>query len=698
MSRQESARDHFVVPALPRNVLVRHGLALLILLGILTVTTVGAVSAASVVRDQEGRLLNQRATEAAAYVVSTFGGIRTSLVSVGTVALASTGQSDVLTKLAGSASTSGNTISVVQRTPAGLRRIETIGSKQPASQTGLTAPERELIERALGASNLVTRVIADSAHSTLLMAINVPSATPTVVLAVSPLRPTQSPPGAANSPYRDLDTAIYAAATADPKSLLAVSGDMPSPAKHPVVRPVIIGSDTWTLVITARHPLGGAFAADFPWLIGGVGAVLAIVIALLVEVLTRRRVYAYKLVQQRTRTLREAQAAAEQANLAKSEFLSRMSHELRTPLNAVLGFGQLLEMDELSPDQKESVKQIIKGGRHLLDLINEVLDISHIEAGRLSLSNEAVLVGEIVAETIDLMRPLARDRSLTLMGPPGDGREIFVLADRQRLKQILLNLVSNAIKYNRHGGSVSISCHRGAGETLRIEVTDTGPGIPESQFPLLFTPFERLGAEQTTVEGTGIGLALSHKLAEALGGSLGVESTVGRGSTFWVEFPVVEGPIDRYERLQRQIEPAQLQDYGDQKAKVLYIEDNLSNLKLIERVLTQRPHVELIAAMQGQLGLELAREHRPVVIFLDLNLADLPGDQVLRKLRDDPDTAHIPVVIVSADATPRVVQRLLNEGAYAYLTKPIDVVEVIRIIDGASTVAASATPAANNSV
>jgi signal transduction histidine kinase/AmiR/NasT family two-component response regulator len=414
-------------------------------------------------------------------------------------------------------------------------------------------------------------------------------------------------------------------------------------------------------------------------------ALLAIALGYLAEVLIRRRAYALRLVEERTRSLQEARVAAEKANRAKSEFLSRMSHELRTPLNAVLGFGQLLEMDGLTPDQAENVSQITKGGAHLLDLINEILDISQIESGHMSMSPEAVLVGDVVGAAVALLRPLADEQSVHLIGGTDHGCGHFIFADRQRLKQILLNLIGNGIKYNRQGGSVSISCFQPVRGTLRIQVTDTGPGIAADQFHLLFAPFERLGAEQTSVPGTGVGLALSRGLAEAMGGKLDVESTPGRGSTFWVEFPIVESPVKIYEEATQR----QLRAEEGGPLTVLHVEDNLANVELVERVLAQRPEITVVPAMQGRMGVDLARRHHPVLILLDLNLVDLPGAEVLQILRDDPATADIPVAIVSADAMPRQVQRLLSSGAVAYLTKPIDIHRLLEIVDDAVAQATS---------
>jgi len=475
------------------------------------------------------------------------------------------------------------------------------------------------------------------------------------------------------------------------------SGGTPTSGGETVKRLFPVGADKWLLVVSPRDSLVGPLASAFPWLVFGAGVLLAIVLGVLVEVLVRRRAYALRLVEERTRSLQEARLAAEKANKAKSDFLSRMSHELRTPLNAVLGFAQLLELDGLTPDQAENVSQITKGGTHLLDLINEILDISQIESGHMSMSPEAVLVNDVVEAAVSLLRPLAEERSVHLIGGNDHACTQYIFADRQRLKQVLLNLIGNGIKYNRQGGSVSISCFQPVRGTLRIQVTDTGPGIAADQFHLLFAPFERLGAEQTSVPGTGVGLALSRGLAEAMGGKLDVESTPGRGSTFWVEFPIVESPVRIYEEIG--LRAAHHEEDGE--LTVLHIEDNLANVELVERVLAQRPDITVIPAMQGRMGVDLARRHHPALILLDLNLVDLPGVEVLQMLRDDPSTADIPVVIVSADAMPRQVQRLLSSGAVAYLTKPIDIHRLLELVDdavlrasGPDTSKASAVPAA----
>jgi PAS domain S-box-containing protein len=377
--------------------------------------------------------------------------------------------------------------------------------------------------------------------------------------------------------------------------------------------------------------------------------------------------------------LHAAREEAELANRAKSEFLARMSHELRTPLNAILGFAQLLEIDDLGAERGESVQQILRAGRHLLQLIDEILDVARIEQGTLSLSIEPVHLREIVREALDLIQPLAASANIRIRTEASqfDGH---ALADRQRLKQALMNLLSNAIKYNREGGDVTVSCGAAPGGRVRIEVADTGPGIPAEMMDRLFLPFERLGAERTPVEGTGIGLSISKRLIELMGGEIGAESQIGRGSTFWVELEPAEAPEERVEQAAERA-PEVLGSGGERT--VLYVEDNLSNLRLVERILARHPTARLITAMQGGLALELAREHRPDLILLDVHLPDIDGDEVLRRLREDPETRDIPVVAVSAEATPRKIERFLAAGARAYLTKPLDVKQFLEVVDEA---------------
>jgi PAS domain S-box-containing protein len=374
-----------------------------------------------------------------------------------------------------------------------------------------------------------------------------------------------------------------------------------------------------------------------------------------------------------------AQREAETANQAKSEFLSRMSHELRTPLNAVLGFAQLLEMDPLTPTQHANVRRILKGGRHLLDLINEVLDIARIETGRLQLSPEPVRMMDAMREALDLVRPLANERGVGLAIDRGADCERFVTADRQRLKQVLLNLLANGVKYNRPGGAVTLSCAELAGERLRVAVHDTGFGIPADKLERLFQPFDRLGAETTEVEGTGLGLALSRGLVEAMGGTISVESEVAVGSTFFIELALAEDPLARQRRLAGEVALPEPAVHAPPRT-VLYIEDNLPNLELVEQIFARSASVNLVAAMQGRLGVELAIQHRPDLVLLDLHLPDMSGMDVLRAVQADPRTRDIPVVIISADATPGQIDRLLAAGARTYLTKPLDVQRFLAVV------------------
>jgi signal transduction histidine kinase/ActR/RegA family two-component response regulator len=378
----------------------------------------------------------------------------------------------------------------------------------------------------------------------------------------------------------------------------------------------------------------------------------------------------------RSQELQETNRRLREADTAKSEFLSRMSHELRTPLNAVLGFGQLLEMDTLTDEQRDGVGQILKGGRHLLGLINEILDLASIESGRLPLSIEPTELREVLDDAVALIRQLADKADVEVHI---DADDAVVLADRQRLKQIVLNLLSNAVKYNHAGGSVMVSTEA-SGERVGFTVADTGQGIPAEGLARLFEPFERLGAQETAVEGSGLGLSITKRLVEAMGGTISVRTAAGNGSAFRVELPRAESRLQQYER-----DSVSSGGEIDESVRgaILYVEDNTSNLRLIEHVLQRRPGVSLVSAMQGRQGLELAQGLGPDLILLDLDLPDIDGEEVLGQLRSDPRTRDIPIVIVTADATPRRKARLLALGARDFLTKPLDVPVLLAVIDDA---------------
>lgn len=376
--------------------------------------------------------------------------------------------------------------------------------------------------------------------------------------------------------------------------------------------------------------------------------------------------------------VRAAENGARSANDAKNQFLSRMSHELRTPLNAILGFGQLLQRHLAGTDQAEAVGHILKGGRHLLHLINDVLDIARIEAGEMALSLEPVPVANVVDDTVRLMAPLASDGQVTLHvagGPAG----AHVEADRQRLRQILLNLSSNAIKYNHPGGSMWVSWEYLDGQ-VAISVRDDGQGISTEFQSRLFTPFDRLGAEGSGVDGTGIGLSLTRSLAEVMGGSVTVESVPGRGSTFTVVLPV-GSPVGHgtAPETAARTEPQTLSP--PTLATVLYIEDNEPNVRVIEHVVRLRPGWQMIHSALGRLGIELAQAHRPDLVLLDLHLPDLSGRDVLLALKSHPATAATPVAILSADATSGLPRQLRDAGADHFLTKPLDIDDVLELLD-----------------
>jgi signal transduction histidine kinase/ActR/RegA family two-component response regulator len=366
------------------------------------------------------------------------------------------------------------------------------------------------------------------------------------------------------------------------------------------------------------------------------------------------------------------------ADRAKNQFLSRMSHELRTPLAAIMGFSELLALADLYKKKREWSQTILKAGEHLLKLVDEVLDISRIESGELRLSVGAVEIRGLLEDAIELVQPIADASEVTIHPPEITERSGYLRADPQRLKQVLINLLSNAVKYNREGGEVRIAVERAGSSRMRISVSDTGRGIRSQSLDKLFTPFERLGAG-ADVQGTGLGLALSRSLVEAMGGRIEVESTPGVGSTFTVELARGEPAVVEAAAVEERDVIAE-QTY-DGERRLLYIEDTVTNLRLVEEILESRPSVKLLPAGMGRLGLELAVEHQPDLILLDLHLPDIDGERVLAILRADGRTRNIPVVVLSADATERSREPLLEDGARGYLTKPIGVRELLAVVD-----------------
>lgn len=378
---------------------------------------------------------------------------------------------------------------------------------------------------------------------------------------------------------------------------------------------------------------------------------------------------------------RMAREIAEKASQAKSEFLGRMSHELRTPLNAILGFGQLLEMDEMAPDQRQSVNYILKSGRHLLDLINEILDIARIEAGRISLSLEPIRLEDAVNEAMDLIRPLADARDIRMFLKIPSSTDVYVMADAQRLKQVFLNLLSNAVKYNRYGGTIVITGSLTVSGDLRLDMRDEGPGIPADKMERLFQPFDRLGLTDKDQQGTGLGLMLSRGLIEAMNGRLWAESEEGNGTLMRLELPLVTEELK--ENLMAEVDEYLKNTHQENNGVVLYIEDNLANIKLVEAILSRIPMVKLVTAMQGHLAMDMAREHLPDLILLDVHLPDMNGAELLAMLKQEPETRKIPVIVISADATNIQVHKFMDLGAEKYLTKPIVVKEFIDVISEA---------------
>ena len=387
-------------------------------------------------------------------------------------------------------------------------------------------------------------------------------------------------------------------------------------------------------------------------------------------------------LQENNVALESAIAAADKANLAKSNFLSSMSHELRTPLNAILGFGQLMETDVPAPTaaQKASIDQILQAGWYLLELINEILDLALIESGKFSISREPVSLDEVMLECQSMIEPQAGKRGISMRFPEFD-EPCFINADRTRVKQVVINLLSNAIKYNRADGSVIVDCIAGSAQNIRINIRDTGLGLSPEKLGQLFQPFNRLGQESSAEEGTGIGLVVTKRLVELMGGTLGVESKVGTGSVFWVELDSAVMPSLADGVFVPAALPSKPIETGAPTHTLLYVEDNPANLQLVAQLIARRPDMRLLTAIDGPSGIDLAHAALPDVILMDINLPGMSGIEAMQLLRQHPATAHIPVVALSANAIPYDIERGLEAGFFRYLTKPIKVNEFMAALD-----------------
>jgi signal transduction histidine kinase/AmiR/NasT family two-component response regulator len=387
-------------------------------------------------------------------------------------------------------------------------------------------------------------------------------------------------------------------------------------------------------------------------------------------------------LQDKNAELESARFVAEKANLAKSDFLSSMSHELRTPLSAILGFAQLMESGSPLPttSQKRSIDQILQAGWYLLELINEILDLALIESGKLSLSLEPISLTEVMRECQDMIEPQAKKRGIGVTFPQFD-IPYFVKADRTRVKQVLINLLSNAIKYNRTHGTVVVEYATSVAGKIRVRVKDTGEGLTREQLAQLYQPFNRLGREATAEEGTGIGLVMTKRLIEMMGGIIGTESTAGTGSVFWIELDLTS---ERHAVLGASVPLALTYPSAQLNAELrtlLYVEDNPANLMLVEDLIARRSDMCLLSARDGIRGIEIARTRRPDLILMDINLPGISGIGALKILSEDPTTAHIPVIALSANAIPRDIEKGLEAGFFRYLTKPIKVNEFMETLD-----------------
>jgi len=397
--------------------------------------------------------------------------------------------------------------------------------------------------------------------------------------------------------------------------------------------------------------------------------------------------------------LNAAMAAAEKANRAKTDFLSGMSHELRTPLNAVLGFAQLLESGSPppTPSQKRNLDQIQKAGWYLLDLINEILDLALIDSGKIMLSREPVSLVEVMLECRAMIEPQAQKRGIGMAFPRFD-IPYFVLADRTRVKQVLINLLFNAIKYNKPGGAISVECTLSPPDSIRISVRDSGAGLAPEHLAQLFQPFNRLGKEASAEEGTGIGLVVTKRLVELMGGVIGADSVVGVGSVFWIELSLTAAPQLAVREAERAALVRPQAPDGTPLRTVLYVEDNPANLELVEQLIARRPELRLLSAADGNLGIEYARAYQPEVILMDINLPGISGIEAMKILRANPATAQIPIIAISANAVPRDIAKGLEAGFFSYLTKPIKVDQFMNALDSALTCSQAASGGAAEKV
>lgn len=399
----------------------------------------------------------------------------------------------------------------------------------------------------------------------------------------------------------------------------------------------------------------------------------------MIQDITERK-QAEELLVESNRLFKEAREQAESANRAKSEFLSRMSHELRTPMNAIIGFTQLLEDDRgnpLSDDQRDNLNEISKAGTHLLELINELLDLARIESGQLMLSLEPLDPEEVCRECLILLLPLADQHGIAMTVKMPSGFRVH--ADRLRFRQVMLNLISNGIKHNREGGAVEVGCEVTSENQLRIWVRDTGPGIDPELLPRLFNPFERAAAVDGVIEGTGIGLALAKRLTEAMSGTIGVETSLGNGSLFWIELP----QADQMEQMEASpVAPTvPVPVTSARERQVLYIEDNPANLRLVKKIISGLGGVTLLMADSAEAGLELVRNERIHLVLMDINLPGMDGFEALACLRGNPGTHNVPVVAVTASAMPDQVKRIMDAGFNDCLTKPINLQRFVAVVD-----------------